>query len=135
MKTIFLDTAFIVALINPNDSLRTRALEVLDLIEGSEFLTTDAVLTEVLNFYAERGIYLRTKALKYVKLLMQQNDLNLIYHSKYLFNLAVEHYEDREDKGYSLTDCMSMIVMENHAVQEVATSDKHFRQAGFTILM
>jgi uncharacterized protein len=53
----------------------------------------------------------------------------------FLINLALEHYEDREDKGYSLTDCMSMIVMENHAVQEVPTSDKHFRQAGFTILM
>jgi uncharacterized protein len=133
MNSVFLDTAFIVALINPNDSLRVRALEVLDLIEGSEFLTTDAVLTEVLNFYAERGTYLRKKALQYVKSLMRQDDLNLIYHSKYLFNLALEHYEDREDKGY--TDCMSMIVMENHAVQEVATSDKHFRQAGFTILM
>jgi predicted nucleic acid-binding protein len=49
--------------------------------------------------------------------------------------MGLERFEDRQDKGYSLTDCMSMIVMENYGIQEVLTSDKHFKQAGFTILM
>ena len=54
---------------------------------------------------------------------------------KYLFHLGLERFEDRQDKGYSLTDCMSMVLMETEEIQEVLTSDKHFRQAGFTILM
>ena len=54
---------------------------------------------------------------------------------KYLFHLGLERFEDRQDRGYSLTDCMSMVLMETEEIQEVLTSDKHFRQAGFTILM
>jgi predicted nucleic acid-binding protein len=55
MKTVFLDTAFLVALINPNDQLSPQALAALEELDGTESMTTDAVLTEVLNFYAERG--------------------------------------------------------------------------------
>ncbi len=135
MKTVFLDTAFLVALINPNDQLRPQALAALEELDGVELMTTDAVLTEVLNFYAERGVYLRQTALAFIRALMDRDDVNLIYHGKYLFHLALERFHDRQDKGYSLTDCMSMVVMENHGVQFVATSDKHFRQAGFTLVM
>ena len=115
--------------------MHQTAIDALSLVEGAELMTTDAVLTEVLNYYSERGDYFRREALQIIKHLMTQEQFNLIYHGKYLFHLALERFEDRQDKGYSLTDCMSMIVMENNAVQEVLTSDKHFRQAGFTILM
>ena len=54
--------------------------------------------------------------------------------SCYLFHLALERFEDRQDKGYSLTDCLSMIVMETHNIQTVLTTDSHFRQAGFKVI-
>ena len=115
--------------------MHQTAINALSAVEGAELLTTDAVLTEVLNYYAERGDYFRREALRIVKNLMTRDDSNLIYHGKYLFHLALERFEDRQDKGYSLTDCMSMIVMGSDGLQEVLTSDQHFRQAGFTILM
>ena len=43
-------------------------------------------------------------------------------------------YGQRLDKGYSLTDCISMIVMEQMGITEVLTYDKHFAQEGFTLL-
>jgi uncharacterized protein len=135
IRTVFVDAACLVSLINPRDQMHQPAIEALSAVEGAELMTTDAVLTEVLNYYSERGDYFRREALRIIKHLMTREDFNLIYHGKYLFHLALERFEDRQDKGYSLTDCMSMVVMENNAVQEVLTSDKHFRQAGFTILM
>ena len=135
MTPVFADTAFLVALINPYDQLRQQAHDALKIIGKNELITTDAVLTEVLNFYAERGSYLRQQAISFITTFMKSSDVNLIYQTKYLFHLAFERYEDRQDKGYSLTDCMSMVVMENQGLQLVATSDKHFKQAGFTILM
>ena len=134
-RTVFIDASCLVSLINPLDQNHEVAKNALDVVRGAEFITTDAVLTEVLNYYSKSGEYLRNKALKIIKNLMNQNDLNLIYHSKYLFHLGLERFEDRQDKGYSLTDCMSMVLMETEEIQEVLTSDKHFRQAGFTILM
>ncbi len=61
--------------------------------------------------------------------------MRLVYQGKYLFHLGLERFEDRPDKGYSLIDCVSMVVMESNGIQEVLTSDKHFKQAGFTVLM
>jgi predicted nucleic acid-binding protein len=40
----------------------------------------------------------------------------------------------RSDKGYSLTDCISMIIMRQMGIAEVLTHDKHFTQEGFSIL-
>jgi uncharacterized protein len=135
IRTVFVDAACLVSLINPRDQMHQNAIEALSMIEGAELMTTDAVLTEVLNYYAERGDYFRREALSIVKNLMTREDFNLIYHGKYLFHMALERFEDRQDKGYSLTDCMSMIVMESDGVQDILTSDKHFKQAGFNILM
>ncbi len=89
----------------------------------------------MLNYYAERGEHLRLKALALAKNLMNRDDVHFVYHGKYLFHLGLERFEDRPDKGYSLTDCISMILMESNGITEVLTSDKHFRQAGFTTLM
>ncbi len=135
IRTVFIDAAFLVSLINPRDQNHQKARQALESVRGAQLVTTDAVLTEVLNYYSERGDYLRREALTLVKAIMNRKDVNFIYHGKYWFYLGLERFEDRQDKGYSLTDCMSMVIMESDGIQEVLTSDKHFVQAGFTILM
>jgi predicted nucleic acid-binding protein len=37
----------------------------------------------------------------------------------------------RPDKGYSLTDCISMQTMRKEGLTEVLTKDRHFEQEGF----
>jgi predicted nucleic acid-binding protein len=56
--------------------------------------------------------------------------LNLIYTSKHVSHLAFKHFEDRQD----MTDCMS-IITEMNGIQDILTSNKHFTQAGFNILI
>ena len=43
-------------------------------------------------------------------------------------------YEARPDKGYSLTDCISMQTMRQEGLSEVLTNDRHFEQEGFRAL-
>ena len=50
------------------------------------------------------------------------------------FHAALALYEARPDKGYSLTDCRSMVALRHLGIQEVLTNDHHFTQEGFTIL-
>jgi predicted nucleic acid-binding protein len=47
---------------------------------------------------------------------------------------ASRFYEARSEKDWSLTDCLSFPVMEQHAVPRALTTDHHFRQAGFEAL-
>jgi predicted nucleic acid-binding protein len=56
-------------------------------------------------------------------------------HSPETFLEALDFYEKHLDKGYSLTDCVSMLTMKNLAVREILTRDNHFEQEGFTILL
>ncbi|WP_231506131.1 type II toxin-antitoxin system VapC family toxin [Planktothrix serta] len=52
-----------------------------------------------------------------------------------LFKSAVKFYSQRLDKGYSLTDCASMLIMRQKGIQDILTYDKHFLQEGFNALL
>lgn len=52
-----------------------------------------------------------------------------------MFLDALTFYESRRDKGYSLTDCVSMLVMQKYRINQVLTHDEHFTQEGFQILL
>jgi uncharacterized protein len=54
-------------------------------------------------------------------------------HQSFLTGLAL--YESRPDKGYSLTDCISMLVMRQEGISEILTHDDHFTQEGFIKLL
>lgn len=43
-------------------------------------------------------------------------------------------YEARPDKGYSLTDCISIEAMRQKGLTEVLANDRHFEQEGFRAL-
>ncbi len=52
-----------------------------------------------------------------------------------LFDRAFALYRTHQDKTWSLTDCLSFVVMRETGVSAALTSDRHFAQAGFQILM
>jgi len=53
-------------------------------------------------------------------------------HDSFLSGMAL--YGARLDKGYSLTDCVSMAAMRREGLSDVLTNDKHFEQEGFRAL-
>jgi predicted nucleic acid-binding protein len=50
------------------------------------------------------------------------------------FLAGLDLYAARPDKGYSLTDCISMDAMRLEGLTEVLTNDRHFEQEGFRAL-
>ena len=52
-----------------------------------------------------------------------------------LFSGGFELYGSRPDKGWSLTDCISFIVMKEQEINRALTADLHFVQAGFRALL
>jgi len=55
--------------------------------------------------------------------------------SQELFERGLNLYRQRPDKDWSLTDCISFVVMREHGVTKALTADRHFEQAGFAILL
>ena len=48
-----------------------------------------------------------------------------------LKNAAWNLWKSRPDKTWSLVDCASFVVMQQHGLVEALTTDHHFEQAGF----
>jgi uncharacterized protein len=44
-------------------------------------------------------------------------------------------YRNRMDKAWSLTDCISFLVMQDAGLVDALPPDEHFRQAGFHAVM
>ena len=65
----------------------------------------------------------------------RRNDRRVRRHLPELFASGSDLYAQRLDKDWSLTDCISFVVMRERGIAEALTADHHFEQAGFTILL
>jgi uncharacterized protein len=135
MKHIFADTFYWTALLNPKDQWHSSAIEIQPKIAKVRLVTTETVLIELLNFYSEYGSEMRQTVLDTVRDILVDLEIEYISHSPDIFLEALDFYEKRLDKGYSLTDCVSMLTMKTLNIHEILTHDNHFEQEGLTILL
>jgi predicted nucleic acid-binding protein len=137
-RTVFWDTAAFVALGNRRDALHSRSVDISNTLsdDGASIVTTDAVLTEVINTFSQASW--RQLAIQLVESLQESiraGAAELIHVDETLWQRGWHLFMERTDKDWSLTDCISFTVMEGRDIHEAFTSDRHFEQAGFTRLM
>src|SRR5438874_437090 len=94
-------------------------------------LTTQEVLTELLNFASGAGPHTRRRVADWVKALADDPKVTIIQQSSDTFQAGLGLYKQRPDKSYSLTDCVSMQAMRERGLTEALTHDHHFEQEGF----
>ena len=76
---------------------------------------------------------IREAAVQFWKQVHTDPDLLIIPLDEQLLNDALMIYEQHQDKAWSLTDCISFVVMKKRGISEALTADHHFEQAGFQI--
>lgn len=135
MKVVFADTLYWVAIIKPRDQWADAAHKAKDSLGNAILITTDEILTEFLNILARGGPQLREQAGKMVSAIMDNPNVRVIPQTRDSFLKGLSLYGQRADKGYSMTDCISMHTMSSESVTEVLTNDHHFGQEGFTVLI
>ena len=133
-RLLFADTFYWVALLNHRDPFHARVASLSRALRATRLVTTDEVLTEVLNWYSRSGPRWRGKAADLVHRLRRNPNVDVLPQTRADFDAALALYEARPDKEYSLTDCRSMLAMRSLGLTEVLTNDHHFTQEGFTIL-
>jgi predicted nucleic acid-binding protein len=133
--TVFVDTAYWVARIDKRDQWRDRAKAVTQRLLTTPLVTTELVLVEVLNYFSGYRAEVKQEVAGIVASLLDESDIRVIWQSRDLMRKGLALYRDLLDKGYSLTDCVSMVVMRQETIQKVLTHDRHFLQEGFSILL
>lgn len=132
MNRVFVDTSFVVALVNERDQHHERAAELADMFDGSPLVTTDAVLVEIGNALARN---FKQQAIEIIEDFLSSDEVELVRSDAGLFERAFELYRTHRDKTWGMVDCMSFVVMRERKIEDALTNDKDFRQAGFNPLM
>jgi predicted nucleic acid-binding protein len=133
MMTYFADTWFWIALISKRDNDHVRAKRIQTAVRNSLIVTSEMVLAELLNFFAQYNYFWRSQCCKYVNHLIANEFVQVIPQSSEIFSSALSLYCSRPDQGWSLTDCSSIVIMNNRSITYALTNDQHFAQAGLIL--
>lgn len=131
MSPVFADTFFYIALLRDDDPAHERALAAAK--RHRPIVTTEFVLLELGNACARAADHADFVALLHG--LRASPQVRIIPLDSRYFNRGLERMAQRKDKDWSLTDCISFVVMEELGLKEALTGDRDFEQAGFKALL
>jgi len=131
MNRVFADTSYFIAVIVPNDVAHWRAQALAG--QSLHLITTAWIMGELpayLSLPPNRALFngLLTS-------LRANPGVDFVPATQELFDRGAELYAARTDKAWSLVDCISFVVMQREGASEALTADRHFGQAGFTVLL
>lgn len=134
MKPLFLDASFAIAAKLKRDQQHGVVADLWRrlLLASVRVVTTTFVVDEIAAFLASRGDH--SAAVEMGEIMMASSHVELIHVDEQLFNLGWNYFIRHDDKRYSLTDCISFVVMEQRGLRQALTFDQHFGQAGFECL-
>jgi predicted nucleic acid-binding protein len=132
MKTVFADTFFFLAILNRADPTHERAVALSRQIRSVR-VTTDWVITELADGLAK--IEQRERFMDLYRHIQLSPAIRVVPASRALLEEGISLYGARPDKDWSLTDCISFVVMRDEGIIHALTGDHHFEQAGFKALL
>jgi uncharacterized protein len=131
---VFVDTAFVVALASRQDQYHAVATAMVPRFRaGTRLVTTWAVCLEIGNALARQQY--RHKAVDLLTGIARDPRFEIMPLTDELYSSGMTLFRERRDKEWSLTDCVSFVVMERRGIRLALTADEHFRQAGFEPLL
>ncbi len=133
MKTLFADTSYWLALELNNDQNHERALAHWQSLIKNPFnlVATSYIFDETVTYLNSRNHH--EKAVEVGENLLLSPTIELVYIDDNLFFEGWTMIQKYQDKRYSLTDCLSFIVMKQKGLETALTFDRHFAQAGFKV--
>lgn len=130
MSIIFLDTSYLIALINKKDELHEVAIDAAKQFHGP-FLTTQLIFVEIANSLclpAQRPLAIST-----IEKIQNDPLTTIVSLSAERFKKAFSLFKRRPDKSWGMIDCFSFMSMDEFNIKQALTFDEHFRQAGYSV--
>jgi predicted nucleic acid-binding protein len=127
---VFVDTGYLIALEDADDGNHPAAMRHREGLPSMPPLTTTSyVVDEVVTFFNVRGQH--AKAVELGEALLSSPSVRMIHVGEDLLARGLELLRERPDKRYSLTDCVSFVVMRERGIATAFAFDRHFEQEGF----
>ena len=130
-RAVFLDTSGIYAWVNKSDPWH-ETMCALPAQENCRLVVTDYIVDEACSLFVGRRIPHQRRRL--FDLIDHSMIVSFTWVGPDLFAEARKWMLRYEDQQFSFTDCTSFACMKHLGIREAATTDRHFRTAGFTPL-
>lgn len=129
-NSLFVDTGYVVALINETDQYHQKALTLASKYDTFAVVTTDAILLEIGNALSRIA---RKEAITIIQYFQATPSVTVVTLAPELMNQALGLYNQHQDKTWGLVDCVSFVVMKKQGISLALSFDRHFVQAGFQL--
>ena len=129
---IFADAGWFIALVDPKDGLHLRPIRWFHAVD-QPIITTRYVLPETFNALSD--LAKRRRCHELLASIISESDVSVVTVTPDLFDLGVHLHRERSDKTWSLTDCISFVLMQQQGVAAALAHDHHFEQAGYEALL
>ena len=132
---VFVDTSGFLALWDQTDEHHAPAVRLQNDLarKRRHFLTTDYVLDETATLLRIRHSH--AAAIDFLDTAQHSEALRLVWVDPDRFAAASSWFRRYADKDWSFTDCVSFVVMRELKMRDAFTTDHHFAQAGFAVLL
>lgn len=132
MNRVLVDTSFLIGLALEDDQLHETALKWHRAVSRQRVITEYVLVELADSLSAEHS---RAKAAKMIQQLRASRSVEVVAASQTLLANGLSLYESRRDKQWSLTDCISFVIMKDYGLSDALSADHHFEQAGFRALL
>jgi predicted nucleic acid-binding protein len=132
---VFVDTSALIAIGNKRDAFHIQALGINDQLVrlNCSFVTTSAVLLEFGNAFST--VPLKPFAIMLIDAVMLSKKWTSIIVDENIISRSFELFRKMTDKEWGFVDCTSIVIAKDMGIKDVFSTDHHFEQAGFNILL
>ena len=134
-KDVFVDSFAWIAAINKSDNHHEVTLRIFEDLLGKQakLFTTNYVIVETINALSK--VEFRKAVVEFMDKLETSPSVEIIKITDETYNEAWRLYQQRMDKDWGITDCTSFEVMKMLNIKRAFTNDKHFEQAGYSLVV
>ena len=129
---MLLDTSGLLACFDASEARHRQAVSAYD--SAAIRLTHNYVLAEFVALAQARRLP-REPAIRFAMLACADRDIRMVWVDQALHDAGMALLAAQLDKPYSLCDAVSFVLMRDRHIHEALSTDRHFEQAGFTILL
>ena len=135
IESVFVDSFAWIAAINKSDNYHEISIRILEelLNNHAKLITTNYVVVETINALSK--VELRKTVIGFIDKLEKSPSVQIIKITDEIYNNAWTLYQQRMDKDWGITDCTSFEIMKMFNIKTAFTSDKHFEQAGYILVV
>ncbi len=121
-----------VAIINNDDQFHKESLDLeKDLKSYATVWITEAILIEIGNTFSKSN---KSPVSDFIQYCYVSPQIHVVNTDEGLLRQALDLFR-YTDKDWSLTDCISFVVMRREGINIAYSSDHHFEQAGFQYIL